>query len=73
MQATADASPDPDDEKGKRVVVRVKPVRRLKKPVPLSNIKADEAFVDWELVRNSRLSVMPVPPAIWKKIEKMGQ
>ena len=73
MQAAADASPDPDDEKGKRVVVRVKPVRRLKKPVPLSNIKADEAFVDWELVRNSRLSVMPVPPAIWKKIEKMGQ
>ena len=73
MQAAADASPDPDDEKGKRVVVRVKPVRRLKKPVPLSDIKADEAFADWELVRISRLSVMPVPPAIWKKIVKMGQ
>ena len=72
MEAAADASPDPDDEKGKRVVVKVKPVRRLKKPVPLIDLKADKAFADWELVRISRLSVMPVPPAIWKKIEKMS-
>ena len=72
MEAASDASPDPDDEKGKRVVVKVKPVRRLKKPVPLSDLKADKAFADWELVRISRLSVMPVPPAIWKKIEKLA-
>jgi predicted RNA-binding protein with PUA-like domain len=73
MEAADDASPDPDDEKGKRVVVKVKPVRKLRTPVPLSAIKADGAFADWELVRISRLSVMPVPPAIWKKIEKLGQ
>jgi predicted RNA-binding protein with PUA-like domain len=73
MEAAADAAPDPDDEKGKRVVVKVKPVRRLEKPVPLSAIKADKSFAKWELVRNSRLSVMPVPPAIWKKIEKMSE
>ena len=73
MEAAADASPDPEDEKGKRVVVKVKPVRRLKKPVSLADIKADKSFANWELVRISRLSVMPVPPAIWKKIEKMSQ
>jgi predicted RNA-binding protein with PUA-like domain len=73
MEATADACPDPDDQAGKRVVVKVKPVRRLKKPVPLSAIKSDKSFADWELVRISRLSVMPVPAAIWKKIEKMSQ
>ena len=73
MEAAADPAPDPADEKGKRVVVKVKPVRRLKKPVPLSAIKSDKSFANWELVRNSRLSVMPVPAAIWKKIEKMSQ
>jgi predicted RNA-binding protein with PUA-like domain len=72
MTAAADASPDPDDEKGKRVVVKVKPVGRLKNPVPLSAIKADKAFANWELVRIGRLSVMPVPAALWKKIEKMA-
>jgi predicted RNA-binding protein with PUA-like domain len=73
MEAAADAAPDPDDEMGKRVVVKVKPVRRLKKPVPLAAIKADKSFAKWELVRISRLSVMPVPAAIWKKIEKMSK
>jgi len=73
MEAASDAGPDPEDKTGKLVVVKVKPVRRLKKPVSLSDIKADKSFVEWELVRNSRLSVMPVPPAVWKKIEKMAQ
>jgi len=73
MEATADATPDPDDETGKRVVVAVKPLRKLKNPVALSTIKADKAFANWELVRIARLSVMPVPAELWKKIEAMGQ
>jgi predicted RNA-binding protein with PUA-like domain len=72
MEATADPTPDPDDEAGKRVVVTLKPVRKFKSPVTLATIKADSAFADWELVRIARLSVMPVPEAIWAKIEKMG-
>ena len=36
-------------------------------------IKADEAFKGWELVRISRLSVMPCPAALWKKIEAMSK
>ena len=73
MEVTADPSPDPDDEAGKRVVVPVKPVRKFKTPVPLSAIKSQNAFVNWELVRISRLSVMPVSATVWKKIEAMGE
>jgi len=73
MQATADASADPADETGKSVLVTVKPIRKLKKPVSLTAIKADAAFANWELVRQSRLSVMPVPEDLWKKIEEMGK
>lgn len=72
MEAAADASPDPDDPAGKRAVVTVKPVRRLAKPVTLAAIKADGAFADWELVRLARLSVMPVPENLWKKVEALG-
>jgi len=73
MEATADATPDPDDAAGRRVVVSVKPVRKLKNPVTLAAIKADKAFADWELVRIARLSVMPVPAELWKKIEAMSE
>ena len=40
MEATADPIPDPEDEAGKRVVVAVKPLRKLKNPVTLAAIKA---------------------------------
>lgn len=73
MEATADPTPDPDDPAGKRVVVTVKPVRKLKHPVTLAAIKADKAFAAWELVRVARLSVMPVPAELWKKIEEMSK
>jgi len=72
MEVTADPKPDPDDPSGKRVVVTLKPSRKLKTPVTLSAIKADKDFADWELVRISRLSVMPVPEKLWKLIEKMA-
>jgi predicted RNA-binding protein with PUA-like domain len=73
MEVASDPTPDPEDPAGKRVVVAVKPLRKLKTPVTLAAIKADKAFAEWELVRISRLSVMPVPDAIWKKIEEMGE
>jgi predicted RNA-binding protein with PUA-like domain len=73
MEVAADPTPDPDDHTGKCVEVMVKPLRKLKAPVALAAIKADKAFAGWELVRQSRLSVMPVPDALWAKIEKMGK
>ena len=72
MEATADPTPAADDETGKRVVVALKPVRKLKHPVSLAAIKAEKTFEGWELVRIARLSVMPVSPEQWKKIEEMS-
>ena len=71
MELASDPTPDPADEK--LAVVIVKPVKKLKNPVTLAAIKADDAFASWELVRMSRLSVMPVSDAIWKKILAMSE
>jgi predicted RNA-binding protein with PUA-like domain len=45
----------------------------LAKPVTLEAIKGDSAFGEWELVRISRLSVMPVPVRLWDRIIKMAK
>lgn len=71
MVAATDAVPDPADPKG--VAVKVKAVRRLTLPVTLETIKADPAFADWELVRISRLSVMPVTRLQWERVEALGR
>ena len=49
----------------------VAPVKKLARPVTLAEIKADPAFKDFALVRISRLSVMPVSAAEWRRIEKL--
>jgi predicted RNA-binding protein with PUA-like domain len=71
-RATRDAYADPDDSSGKAAVVDIAPVRKLKRPVTLKEIKADRFFKDFPLVRISRLSVMPVTDAEWERIEKMS-
>jgi predicted RNA-binding protein with PUA-like domain len=71
-KALGDAYADPVDKSGKQSVVDVAPVRRLRRPVTLKEIKADRAFKDFALVRLSRLSVMPVTDAEWKRIEALS-
>jgi predicted RNA-binding protein with PUA-like domain len=71
-KATRDAYPDPDDKAGKAAVVDIAPVKKMPRPVTLAEIKADAAFKTFALVRISRLSVMPVTDAEWKRIESMG-
>jgi len=66
------AYPDPTDPSGRWVAVDLKARLRLPRPVTLVQIKADPAFKDWELVRNSRLSVMPVPEPLWERIMRMA-
>ena len=69
-RAATNAYPDPADKTGKAVVVEVVPVRKLKRPVTLAEIKADKAFAAFPLVRIPRLSVMPVDDGLWGRIEK---
>jgi predicted RNA-binding protein with PUA-like domain len=71
-KASCDAYPDPKDTTGKAHVVDIVPVKKLRRPVTLKEIKADPFFSDFALVRISRLSVMPVSAAQWKKIETLG-
>src|SRR4051812_5182945 len=71
-KAACDAYPDPSDETGKAHVVDIVPVKKLKRAVTLKEIKADQFFSDFALVRISRLSVMPVTDAQWKKIESLA-
>jgi predicted RNA-binding protein with PUA-like domain len=63
---------DPKAKDPKLVVVDVEADRRLPRSVPLAAIKADPAFKDLGLVRMSRLSVVPVPPAEWKRLIGMA-
>jgi predicted RNA-binding protein with PUA-like domain len=63
---------DPGSDDPKAVVVRVRPVRPLPRPVTLASIKQEPRFADWELVKMSRLSVMPVSPEQWQRIEEMA-
>jgi predicted RNA-binding protein with PUA-like domain len=53
-----------DEGAPKFAVIDLAPLRAAKNPVPLSQVKADARFKDFALVRQGRLSVMPVPPAL---------
>jgi predicted RNA-binding protein with PUA-like domain len=72
-KALSGAYPDPTDTDGRWVAVDIAPVAKLPRPVTLAEIKADPAFEDFPLVRISRLSVMPVTDAEWKRIEKLSR
>jgi predicted RNA-binding protein with PUA-like domain len=71
--AAGDACPDPGDPSGKAHVVDIVPGKRLARPVTLSEIKASRVFDDFDLVKMSRLSVMPVSAAHLREIEKRGR
>jgi predicted RNA-binding protein with PUA-like domain len=59
---------DPSDPDGKWAAVKVKPVRKLARPVTLKEMKADPALAEMELVKLSRLSVAVVTPEEWTYI-----
>ncbi len=63
---------DPTTEDANWVVVDLSPVEALKKPVTLEQIKADERLKDISLVRQGRLSVMPLKPEEFDRIVELG-
>ena len=64
--------PDPTAKEEGWVVVDLKPSKKLKKPVPLTQIKRDKRLADMALVRLGRLSVQPVSDAEWKVIMELA-
>ena len=67
------AYPDPTDKDGKAVTVDVKAVEPIGKPVTLAAIKGEPKLKEFGLVRQSRLSVVPVSAEQWKIILKMSE
>ena len=63
---------DPSDIKKKFVAVKVKFKKALKKPVSLENIRKNKGLSHLALIKQSRLSVMPIDTKSWKIILKMG-
>ena len=63
---------DPTDKEKRFVAVKVKYKSKLKSPVSLENIKKNKDLKDIALIKQSRLSVMPIDTKCWKIILKMG-
>ena len=63
---------DPTDKEKRFVAVKVKYKNKLKTPVSLENIKKNTDLKDIALIKQSRLSVMPIDTKCWKIILKMG-
>tara|TARA_R110000868_G_scaffold79102_1_gene225131 strand:- start:86129 stop:86542 length:414 start_codon:yes stop_codon:yes gene_type:complete len=73
VEVVREAYPDPTDASGKFVQVDFKTVKPLPSPVTLADIKADPRFADLALLRQSRLSVMPIDASSWAAICQMGR
>ena len=71
-EVVRESYPDPTDEKGVFVMVDVKAVTPLPKPVTLAAVKAEPRLKDMALAKYARLSVQPVTDAEWKLVCKMG-
>lgn len=73
MEIVRGPYPNPEEDNERFIVVDVKYKRRLKNPVTLEQMKKEPGFANWDLLRISRLSVMPVPRDIWNKILEMSK
>lgn len=57
--------PDPTAPGTRLVCVDLEPVAALERPLLLAALRGDARLATWDLLRQSRLSVMPVPAAVW--------
>jgi predicted RNA-binding protein with PUA-like domain len=68
VEITRAAFPDPTDPTGRFVSVMTRALEPLSRPVTLAELRGDPAFADFLLVRQPRLSVMPVNATHWQRI-----
>ena len=64
---------DKTDQSGRFVAVTVKFIRKLERPITLENIKKNKELSHLSLIKQSRLSVMPIDSKSWKILNKMGK
>ena len=72
-EVTREAYPDPTTEDERWVVVDIKPVKPFKVPVSLEVIKANKELSEIALIKQARLSVMPITKKEFQILLKMGK
>jgi predicted RNA-binding protein with PUA-like domain len=73
VKVIKESFPDKTDKKNKFVAVQVRFVEKLKTPISLEKIKKNKDISHLALIKQSRLSVMPIDFKSWKIIYKMGK
>ena len=73
VEVIKEAYLDKTDKSGRFVAVTVKYLHKLKKPVNLDEIKKNKQLSHLALIKQSRLSVMPIDSKSWKILNKMGK
>jgi predicted RNA-binding protein with PUA-like domain len=71
-KVSREAFQDPTIDDETWVAVELKPLKKLKNPVPLAEIKKDAKLKDMALVKNSRLSVQPVTDEEWERVLELS-
>ena len=73
VEVIKEAYPDKTDQSGRFVAVTVKFLKKLNKPITLENIKKNKELSHLSLIKQSRLSVMPIDSKSWKILNKMSK
>jgi predicted RNA-binding protein with PUA-like domain len=71
-QIVSNPYPDPKEQEERLIVVDLKPKSKLPRPISLDEIRADKTFAGWDLLRISRLSVVPVPEKMWNRVLELA-
>tara|TARA_B100000674_G_scaffold2931_1_gene2504 strand:- start:294 stop:713 length:420 start_codon:yes stop_codon:yes gene_type:complete len=73
VEVIKEAYTDKTDQSGRFIAVTVKFIKKLKRPVTLENIKKNKELSHLSLIKQSRLSVMPIDSKSWKILNNMGK
>ena len=73
VEVIKEAYTDKTDQSGRFVAVTVKFISKLKRPISLENIKKTKELRHLSLIKQSRLSVMPIDSKSWKILNKMSK
>jgi predicted RNA-binding protein with PUA-like domain len=73
VEVIKEAYLDKTDQSGRFVAVTVKFVKKLERPITLENIKKNKELSHLSLIKQSRLSVMPIDSKSWKILNNMGK
>jgi predicted RNA-binding protein with PUA-like domain len=72
-EVVSEPYPDPKEQDERLAVVDLKIKKKLKNPVSLDMIKSDPTFAGWDLLRISRLSVVPTSENSWKRVIELAE